>query len=426
MALPTALFAMIATFALASAAVLSSIDAQQGTGHDRDYKNAIAAADAGSSVALLRLNRFTSSLTEATPCVGPAGELQTPSSGWCPATPPETVGGSTFSYRMSAYVPDKELTVVAVGTANGVSRRVKVGLMSYNGGNVFADEHLIGQDGVTLEGTPDIRTDIGTNGDVINTGSGTICGDIRHGLGKSAPKPDCDGEVDEGNKDLPPLNLPEGIETKNDNCRLVPNCTGPEPKKEVDSYSKNRTSTRPWDPVTRTINISQNATLTMGGTDYFICKLFVENGELIMAAGSHVRIFFDTPEHCGLSAGDVQIRVTGNGNIKSTGYNPDEGKFDVIGLYVLGSPTIPTSIELSGGSDTNELVLYAPYSDIDLGGNATWVGMVAGKSMRLHGTPLIESDPGIAPPDITFSSLWERTHYVECIGSTASPPDASC
>src|SRR5436190_22862846 len=58
MALPTALFAMIASFALASVAVMSSVDAQHGTVRDRASKNAIAAADAGAGVALLRLNRF--------------------------------------------------------------------------------------------------------------------------------------------------------------------------------------------------------------------------------------------------------------------------------------------------------------------------------------------------------------------------------
>jgi hypothetical protein len=71
MALPFALFALIASFALASAAVMSSVDAQQGTKRDHDSKEAIATADAGASLALLRLNRFMPSLSVAKPCVGP-------------------------------------------------------------------------------------------------------------------------------------------------------------------------------------------------------------------------------------------------------------------------------------------------------------------------------------------------------------------
>jgi len=139
-----------------------------------------------------------------------------------------------------------------------------------------------------------------------------------------------------------------------------------------------------------------------------------------------VRIFFDTPEHCGLEAGDTQISVTGNANIVSTGYVPTENRFNVPGFYVIGSPTIPTTVDLSGNSGTNELILYAPYSDVELGGSATWIGMIAGKTLRLHGTPTVESNPGIDAPDFFYTSLWERTHYVECLGATASPPDASC
>jgi hypothetical protein len=430
MALPTAIFAMIASMGLASAAIMSSVDVQQGTHRDSDSKQAIAAADAGASVALLRLNRFQGSLSPSTPCVGPAGEPQTAVGGWCPATSAESVGDASFAYQFSAYAPGSEMSVVAVGAADGVSRRIEVGLISYNGEEVFADERLIGQDNITLEGTPDVRTDVGTNGDIESKGTGTLCGDVRHGTGKSAPEPDCDGGVTEGNKDLPPIVPPEGIETNNSNCRLAATCAN---KSDLDTYvgsngKEKRTSTNPWDAETRTIDIKGGSTLTMGGGDYFVCRLFINNGQLIMAgANVNVRIFFDTPENCGLSAGDTQISITGNANIVSSGYIPSENKFDVPGLYVIGSPDIPTTIDLSGTSGTNELMLYAPYSDVEIGGNATWIGMVAGNTLRLHGTPTVESDPGIDPPDIFFTSLWERTRYVECTGSTGSPtPDASC
>jgi hypothetical protein len=421
MALPTVLFAMIATLGLASAAIIASTDVQRGTKRDSESKNAIAAADAGASVALLRLNRFVSSLTTAHPCVGPNGEWQTPSGGWCPATTTESVGGSSFSYQVSSYQKGAELSVVSVGTSGGVSRRVEVGLYSSNGENVFANEDVIGQDNISLSGTPDIETDIGTNGSVEGNGSFTICGDVRHGVGKSAPEPDCDGEVTEGNKELPEVTPPENIATVNSNCRLVPNCTK-EPKKEVDTWSKKNG----WNASTRTLSVAQNSTLTLGGTDYFICKLEVGPGTLYMAAGSHVRIFFDTPENCGLSAGATRMSVGGNGAIVSSGYNPKEGKYDVPGFYMLGSANIPTKVDLSGNGSVNELILYAPYSEVEMGGNTEWKGLVAGKSIHMHGTPKITSDPNITPPDITFQSLWERTHYVECTGASASTPNGDC
>lgn len=426
MALPTAIFAMVASMALAGAAVLSSVNVQQGSARDHDSKEAIAAADAGSGVALLRLNRFLDNLSPATPCVGPAGEaLVVAADGWCPATAIESVGGATFTYRVSPYAESGVYTVVATGTSGTVSRRVEVGLVSYAGRNVFADEKLIGQDGFTLEGTPDIRTDIGTNGNVESNGSGTICGNIRVGTGEQDDEtadPDCDGEVTEGDKNLPEVSPPEDIATNNSNCRLSWTCKGPKPLEEVDTYSKKRSSTKPWNAATRTLEVSSNATLTMSGFDYFVCKLIVQNGQVIMAAGSNVRIFVDKPENCGLSPGAVQVEITGNANIVSTGYNPSQGTFEVPGIYVLGESTV----RLEGNSGTNEMVLYAPDSDIEMGGNATWKGMFAGKSVRMHGTPRIESDPSIKEPDITYATLLERTHYVECTGGTGATPDASC
>lgn len=57
-AVPTALMALVASFAIASVAVMSTVDVQQGTKRDHDSKEAIAAADAGANIALLRLNRY--------------------------------------------------------------------------------------------------------------------------------------------------------------------------------------------------------------------------------------------------------------------------------------------------------------------------------------------------------------------------------
>src|SRR5262245_27770523 len=198
MALPTALFALVASFALATVAIFPSIDAERGTKNASERKSAIAAADAGASVALLRLNRFQNQLTTSNPCVGPAGEAwpeTTPGSGWCAPLPVETVGGSTYAYQVSAFDENARLSVISVGTAGTVSRRVEVDLYSNNGKNVFADEKLIGEDAIDLEGNVDVRTDVGTNGDITGKGSYTLCGNARHGIGKQAPQPDCEKEI---------------------------------------------------------------------------------------------------------------------------------------------------------------------------------------------------------------------------------------
>lgn len=425
MALPVALFAMVATMALASAAVLASLDVQQGSTRDNNSKKAIAAADAGAGVALLRLNRFKGSLSSATPCVGPAGEAQTPTGGWCPAITPEPVGKSSYSYMISAYQEGSPLSVVAVGTAGEVSRRIKVGLTTTEGENVFANEKLIGKDNVDLEGNFLLETDIGTNGEVHRNGSsGDVCGDVRHGPGKPGNVvPKCDGKVTEGEKELPEIVPPPGLSTSNSNCRLSWTCLE---SKEKDTYCKNNCSKPDWNPTTRTLSVSPNNDLTLGGQDYFICKLEL-SGNLIMAAGTSIRIFFDTPENCGMTAGAVRLDMGAQGRIAATGFETNPGVTAVPSIFMLGSKTIPTEVRLRGGSGPeNEVILYAPNVTIDLNGNSRWNGMIAGKSLRIHGNPFIKTDPNIKPPDIEVETLFERTRYFECTGATGTPPDANC
>jgi hypothetical protein len=437
MALPTAMFAMIACFGLASVAVLSSVDAQRGTHRDSGSKSAIAAADAGASVALMRLNRYSKKLSAATPCIGPAGEVQTPTGGWCPSTAAETVGGASFAYRVSAFQSSGEVSVVSVGAAGGVSRRVNVKLASTQGKNVFLNEQLIGETKMTFEGGPTIKTNVGSNGNVEQSTNGKnsiiLCGDIRHGIGKTSPTPQgpptCpkQGTVSEGNKTLPPVVPPTNIATENSNCRLVPNCSV-EPTKEVDPYvGKARTATKPWDAAHRFITVENGASLTMGGKDYFVCGLFL-NGELFMQSTSRVRIFFDKPENCpGLDSKRTQIEITATATVKSTAFGTSAGTFDVPGFYVMGSPTLSTTVKISGSAGSqNELMLYAPYSNLVIGGNATWIGMFAGKSVEINGNPTLKSDSRIPLPDLSEPGLLQRTRYVECTGVTATPPDASC
>jgi len=420
-AVPTALMALIATFAIASVAVMSTVDVQQGTTRDHSSKEAIAAADAGANIALLRLNRYLPSLSVAHPCVGPNGEYQTAVSGWCPATATESVGGATYSYAVSAFTgANTTLNVVSVGSSGTVQRRVNVALFTSSGKGVFADEKFIGQDEINVKGNFKIEADIGTNGGITQSGgSGTICGDERHGVGKSAPEIKCTGKVQtEEERELPAITPPANIATENANCLLAQKCTSGPYAGQSDTWTKKN----PWTASTRVINVGSNGTLTMNGGDYFICKLEIGPGTVYMSAGAHARIFIDTPEHCGLASGATQVNISGNGNLISSAYNTKQGSYEIPQIFVLGNG----EVKIGANSGTNHLMLYAPQSKVDLEGGAEWIGMFAGKSITLNGNPYFVSDPNIKEPNITYSGRFQRTRYVECTGATASPPNADC
>jgi hypothetical protein len=452
MAVATALIAMTVAFSFASAAVVYSVNTQHGTVRDHDTKEAIAAADAGANVALLRMNQFSKAVSTASPCVGMSGNLLVPTSaepdGWCQQLT-GTVGSASFSYRVgpsTAACTGSTSCVVAVGTSNGVSRRVEVTLGTSSVGGAFSRAGVIGDEDIVLDNNADIRVGVGTNGNVKLSNGASICGDIRRGVGKKVSfensASQCSGYVQtEGNESLPTVKsfMPETIASVSSNRRLAL-CTKVTLPKEPtecqsDSYSKSWGELVPWNAKTRTIEPAQNSTLTLTGGDYFICRLILgNNSHLIMGAGATVRIFFDTPENCGAKVGSTfePLKVENNADITASGYQPTEGKYDVPGLYVTGSTSIATKIVFSNNSNgkseegTNAFVLYAPSSAIYMENHATIKGAIAGKTIFMSNHVRVIQDEGFRPQNIGGSTIYTRQFYVECTGATASPPNASC
>lgn len=450
MAVATALIAMTVAFSFASAAVVYSVNTQHGTVRDHDTKEAIAAADAGANVALMRMNQFSKAVSTANPCVGVSGSVlvvtKAEADGWCTQLT-GTVGNATYAYRVgpsSTVCTTSSSCIVAVGTSNGVSRRVEVTLETTTVGGAFSKAGVIGDEDITLANNANIHVGVGTNGNVSLSNGASICGDIRNGVGKKTTfensSSQCSGYVRaEGNESLPAVSsfIPESIATTNSDPRLVMCTKTTEPRAptecQSDSYSKSWKSTTPWNPTTRTIEPAQNSTLTLTGGDYFICRLILgNNSHLIMGTWASVRIFFDTPENCGIPSGGAQILVENNADITSSGYQPSEGKYNMPGLYVMGSPTIPTKIVFSNNSNgkneegANQFVLYAPNSNIYMENNATFKGAIAGKTVYLSNHAKVIQDEGFKPQNIGGSNLYSRQSYVECTGATGSPPNADC
>lgn len=490
MALPVALFGMIAGMALAGAAVVATVNVQQGSHRDSATKSAIAVADAGANIARMRIDRYAVVLAHH-PCMrlGTGGVLEgaeAEADGWCPNVA-GTVGAGTYEYRVSpagSTCGEYKLCVVSTGTVSGTSRRIEVAYDesavqetikhesegegtggeessgSSSEGESVAVEGLIGLEGIELGGNADVRVGIGTNGDINATGNADVCGDARHGVGKKFEKTgnakQCPGYVEtEGNKSLPPVSsfMPSDIATNNSDYRLA-KCTKTKPTKEpagceLDAYSGNRNSTKPWNASTREINVSANDTLTVNGGDYWVCSISLSgNSQLIMGSGAQVRFFFDTPENCGLSAGAAQISLTGNTRIAST------SKTVMPAFYLLGSTAMQTNVNIAGNaSTTDEFVIYGPNTTISISGNGTYKGVMAGKKIIISGNGRFENDADYKPPveitpiaevgkeeegepeggetgeeTITTARYFSPQFYIECVGLPApgAAPNASC
>lgn len=412
-AVPTVMMLVIAASALATVSVVGSISTQRGSVRDQDSKVALAAADAGVNRALWRQNKMPPGTGYF--CAGNAAA----SSGWCPVYTGQ-VGNATWSYQVS--VPDAGgvIEIVSTGTRDGVSRKVSLLSTLKTGADVFGGERVITKDWIDMDSNARIDVNMGTNGDITMDSNAEICGNLRYGVGESltmlSNAHQCPGySLTSGYRELPPIYKPD-LATDNSNSRFF----------GLDIRSGPTDVT--WNSTTRVLSMSSNGTLTIGGQNYFICRLVMaSNSRLYMADGAQARIYFDTPENCGLSAGAAQLSMSSNTEISSTGYNPSLGNYDLLGLYFFGSPNVATSIQLdSNAAVDNEFVLYAPFSDIDMNSNSRYVGAVAGKTLHMDSNAVITSDANMPPPLIDSAPYFERGRYVECATTVTGLPDAGC
>jgi hypothetical protein len=237
--------------------------------------------------------------------------------------------------------------------------------------------------------------------------------------------------------------MPSDIATNNSDNRLGA-CTKTKPVREptnceLDSYTGTRSLTEPWNSKTRAVTLNSKSTLTVSGSDYWVCSLTLGgNSQLIMGVTAQVRFFFDTPEHCGLPAGATQLSFTGNTRIASSNPNVYPA------FYFLGSPTMETKVYLGGNGGTeDEFVVYGPDTNIEIAGNATYKGVIAGKTIKIPGNGRFINDSTYKPPSeitpVTVAGEPKKTtsvtaryyspqFYVECTGAAAqgSAPNANC
>lgn len=444
MAVPTVLMMIFAATAVAGAAVTSSIRAGQGTIRDQDLKSALPAAEAGVSQALLHYNRVPT--TTATPCIvsddgGQIALQAAAADGWCAPSVGALENGEVFSYSVR---PTKgALEIVSTGTSDGVTRRVAVGARSSSGQQMFRNATVLMKDFIDLDQNAQFLTSVATNGDIHMDSNAKICGGSSVGIGRHmtadsnaqwyddyAP-PNCVGPLDPSGAPqaalvLPPVNQGDAP-TNNDNGNFfaVDHFSG---KGDNVCWNGVKGNGAPGACGPRELDLSANTSLTLGGDVYSFCKLHMSsNTNLVVTAGANTKIYFDTPEACGLPDNAEQLKLESNARITSTSGGPTN-----VAMFFVGSDSLNTNISLdsntqvSGDCEQN-FVIYAPRSTITMRSNSTYCGALAGRSLHADSNAKIFADassrnfflPEADPHYIAGS-------FIECAGPAATPPNTGC
>ena len=440
-AVPTVLMMLLAVSAIVGVAVTSAVNAQRGTTRDADTKLALLAAEAGVSQALLHYNRVPT--TPATPCVVSDGgqlTLAAPVDGWCPASV-GTVAGGTFSYQVEP--TEGALEIVSTGLADGVSRRVDVTARSSGGQQVFSEATVLAEDWLTLGSNAQVLADVATGGDITMSSSARICGSASVGVGNSMiaggnsgwygsyADPNCVDQQDPSTVPQAPLTLPPvnqgDAPTNNDNGRFFSQdlISGGVSKVCWDGAKGNG---QPGPCGERQLSLDSNSSVTLSGDTYSFCKLEMDsNTNLLTAAGANVRIYFDSPDACGLPPGVPQLQLHSNSRITAP-----VGGGSSIALLFVGSDSISTSINLFSntqvsGSCEQNFVIYAPRTDIIMDSNSIYCGALAGKTIHVDSNAQIIAPAGasdfILPP---AAAHYVVERFVECSSGAGATPDERC
>jgi hypothetical protein len=263
---------------------------------------------------------------------------------------------------------------------------------------VFSGGQVVGIEGLVMGNNAQVYNGgVGTNGAVSMEGSANVCGTVRYVTTKvarngseNAPGNCAAGRtfVQSSPVTYPPVQLPAEIATKNSNARLA--ASDPVPS---NVWQRGNIS---WNESKRELTVSYSELTLEGALPYYLCKLTLAGGSKLRAgSGRSIRIFFDEPKNCSGLNGSAQLQIANGATVYAdSNHGP--------GFYFLGSSEKGKSkIELGGGADVSQFVVYAPRSQIVANNGVNLNGTIIGQSLELQGGAQINKASPFTPPTTT-------------------------
>jgi type II secretory pathway pseudopilin PulG len=431
-ALPLALAVLAVVMVLALAAAAAAVTASHQSFRDRNAKRAFQAAAGGVQTANYRTTLLQPGLQQCVikdPATGDLGVGPVQANGWCAPQTESLDDGATYTQQVSAgtmvVANGQQLVqreIVSSGLVNGVTRRVDVRTSAATTAPLFPVGYAaVSLASVSYGSTVTINGAVGSNGDINLINQATICGNATPGPGDQVTTAN-EGHVCTGYSTQPatqpftldPVDQGQAA-TQNDNSRITSALAGVGGGDSCTTCGKVG-----WNSSTRVLSLSGNSTLTLGGNTYSFCRLTLQNtAQLKIAVNATVRIYIDSPEHCGGTSGMGSVALANSSGILNLNSDPT-----TLQLYMVGSPSIPTTLDFANSFASTMLMgIYAPYSTVYLHNSVSITGAVAAASVPIENDSRITYDARVG--NITGGGIpvYHSTRkWVEC---SSTPPDAA-
>ena len=441
-ALPIALAVLASVAGLATVAARAAIGTQHQSQRDTNVKRAIQASLSGLNTAAYRTNLLQPGglqcvIKDATS--GALGLAAVLADGWCAPETEALSDGASYTVRISTATAVSgaggqsllERKVIATGVSNGVSRRTVMVMRAAAAPASFPLDHaLVSKNAFSITNNALVTGSVASNGDIAITNNGKVCGSATPGPEKAVSITN-NGSMCTPSSTSPasvPFNFPPvdqgSAATVNDNARITRAKSGTGSPRDTCSGCANVG----WNPATRVLQVANNSTLTLTGDLYSLCSLTVANNATLRIAvrSTPLRIYVDSPENCGGTAGMGSVSVINNGLIQNLNTSPA-----TLQLYVAGSTSIDTTVTLGNNGSSGAgtiLFVYAPNSVATLANNVYLTGSVIAKSVTFGNNARITYDPSVKSlASGSTTPIYTQETFKECASApTGAAPDSGC
>jgi type II secretory pathway pseudopilin PulG len=411
---------IVLAFVAAAAAISASHQSSRQKSSKRSFQAAVAGVQAGNYQTTL-LQPGLQQCVSKDPATGALSLVTVQADGWC-APQLETLGdGETYSQRVSAGTliqsNGQELVrreIVSTGVVSGVKRRLDATVTANSGKTVFPNGYAaVSLAPVSYGNTVRINGDLGSNGEIDLANQAVVCGNATPGPGEQVSTANqahvCNGYSTTAAQ-LPFTLDPVDPKAQDSNNRISNIFSKASPSDACTTCNKVS-----WNASTRVLALSGNSTLTLGGNVYSFCKVTLENSaQLKIAVNAAVKIYIDSPEHCG-GAGMGSITLSNTSGLLNLNTSSS-----ALQIYMVGSPTIPTILDFANAfASTMLMAIYAPYSTVYLHNSVHITGAVAAQSIPIQNDSSITYDAAIGGIFKGVIPVYKSTrNLIEC---TATP-----
>jgi hypothetical protein len=433
-AMPVVLGALTVITGLAAGTFAVTIEGNHASQRDRDSKKALAAAEAGLQMAVLKITelRPDSANCVTTAAVAPGTNGAAPNE--CPWTDAISVGnGATYRYVVATPTtgtcatvpgftptPTQDRCITSVGESNGVKRRLQLRFYFQPPFLPWGNAGLVGKYKVDIGNNKTINSPVGTNGQVLLDNNSTIVGDIK--IPETAEDPDFGQHA----------SATLGVTTVEE--WQFPDIDWDTPK--TDNNNDYLAATLPasnWDGKYLTLDQQQDITLE-GGT-YYMCGFDAPNGNSIYVPdGQFVRLYVDSHLHnedwCeNNDPADGRFVLKNDGSV-----NPlplTDPKAEQFALFVHGSTDDnddnPADVDMNNGVSFWGTI-WAPESTIEVKNNQTVKGGFTAGTIDMKNNGGFSYDSDIANQALPGTATARNLSWAECKRdpTTSTDPESGC